>query len=250
MLTDESCRCGFAPIADYHTVSHPIVRNVGLGMTAKTTASGIEPTLSIFRHVPVPIPGRRTRERWPRIVFDGEPRPITCAKKVVLMGGRMLWTRRNIEDSFTWDAWWSISARHVWKCLISDTLFLCGAVDGGLTPSSDNQGDHPISSASSDSHDFRMGGRYFNGVNINPTTPSGQSGDPQLRNLDVERFFANRTHLPFIRLGNLSDSADPHYLSNVVGNPPNLAFSGPVSSLALTANRRDRTRRLPFLIAQ
>ena len=109
-------------------------------MIGQTTANEIEPALSIFSHVPVRIPGKRNRDKWPQVNCDGVPTSLTCARKVVLMGGRRLWAHRSLDDSFTWDAWWSITPRRVWKCLISDTLPPGGSMNGGLTPSSDDQG--------------------------------------------------------------------------------------------------------------
>ena len=140
VLPGEFCRCGFEPIADSHTVNRPIVRNSGVGAIVTTTAIGKEPTLSIFAHVPVTICGKRNREKWPRINCDGVPTSLTCSQKVVLMGGHLLWPRRSLGDSSTWDAWRSLTPRYVWKCLISDTLSRGGSVNGGLNPSSADQG--------------------------------------------------------------------------------------------------------------
>ena len=122
VLPDEFRRCGFEHITDFHTANRPIVRNVAVWVIVKTTVNGTEQTLSIFSHVPVPVHGKRNRERLHLINCDGVPNRITCAQKVVLMGGNRLWAHKSLDDSFTWDAWRSLTPRYVWKCLISDTL--------------------------------------------------------------------------------------------------------------------------------
>ena len=84
--------------------------------------------------------GRRTSGKRHQVSRNGNPKTLSCARKSVFASGHTLWKHRNVDDSFTIDAWWSIPARRVWKCLISDTLTLGGEADGGLTPPSGNQG--------------------------------------------------------------------------------------------------------------
>ena len=54
---------------------------------------------------------------------------------------------------------------------------------------------------------------------FSPLPQWGYSGNPQLHNLDVGRYFTDRVHIPFIRWGTLSDSANTHYDDDVAGNP-------------------------------
>ena len=134
LLSDEYCRCGFAPVAESHALNRPVVRNVGLGVIVKTSPTGRFHVLSLFAHVPVPNEGTRMKEQWPPIFANGELIPLTCDQRIPLMGGRRFLRHRLTEDSLAWDAWWSLSPRYVWKCLISGALTHGGAVNGGLIP--------------------------------------------------------------------------------------------------------------------
>ena len=157
--------------------------------------------LSICSHIPAPIRGERNRGKWPLVLSDCGPASLTCAQKVVLMGGHRLWIQRSVDDSFTWDACRSVSPRSLWKCLISDAISLGGSANGGLTPSSDAKGDQPMSRSSSITHDYKMGRNGILDELTHPTIPIGHSGDPKLRNLDVARYPTNRIHIPLIRWG-------------------------------------------------
>ena len=52
LLSEEYCRCGFGPIAEFHTINVPIVRNIGVGMVARTSPTGTDPFLSISATFP------------------------------------------------------------------------------------------------------------------------------------------------------------------------------------------------------
>ena len=139
-----------------------------------------------------------------------------------LTGGRRLWSHRDLEDSCTWDARWSISPRRWRNCLVSDSLTIGGSANGGLTPSSDIYVGQTVENPSSGSHDFRAGGRGDVSFGPAPSSlvPGGISDNPQLHVLEIPLYAESIEHIPFNQWGALSDSADSCYGIDVGGNRP------------------------------
>ena len=108
VLYDEYQRCDTEPVMDNYTVNHPVVKNVGVGLVAKTSTNGLGPALSPLSHVSDPSVGSRADDKWRNIPIGNISTPITCSRRIVSMGGRRLWKRRLVDGAFTWDSWCAI----------------------------------------------------------------------------------------------------------------------------------------------
>ena len=203
VLSGEFSRCGLEPITDYHTANRPIVRNFGVGMIAKTTANGAEPTLSILSHAPVPISGgMKSREMATSYLrrytdqfnlfseggFDGRTSSLGAKigrRRIYLGCAAAYYPSITVEVSnFGYSRNWRFG--EWWR-----------------NPVIGRPGGQPRSRSSSIAQDHRMGGHGNSEMGASPSFTGGYSDNPQLRNLAVERYFTNRIHMPFLRLGNL-----------------------------------------------
>ena len=103
----------------------PLCKNVGVIRVSWASFQGAGPTYSMFSRVTVAPYGKRNRGKWPKILRGKDLTSLTCARRILLLGGHRLWIYRAVEDPFAPDDWWSLAPRHLWKYWIADPLTVC-----------------------------------------------------------------------------------------------------------------------------